>query len=221
MSNKKILVVEDDKDIQELVEEILKAEGYVVLTAANGLEGYELFKTNQVDLIILDVMMPKMDGYQMAKLVRQRDEKVPIIMLTALEGEYDEIKGFEIGVDDYITKPFSFNILIKRVKAIIRRNEKEEAKSLEFKEIALDVESFKAQVNDKEIELTYKEFEIIHLLMKNKNKVISRQSLLDEIWGKEYKGDTRVLDSHIKNLRKKLNIPYIKTLKGIGYKFEA
>ena len=221
MSNKKILVVEDDKDIQELVEEILKAEGYVVLTAANGLEGYELFKTNQVDLIILDIMMPKMDGYQMAKLVRQRDEKVPIIMLTALEGEYDEIKGFEIGVDDYITKPFSFNILIKRVKAIIRRNEKEEAKSLEFKEIALDVESFKAQVNDKEIELTYKEFEIIHLLMKNKNKVISRQSLLDEIWGKEYKGDTRVLDSHIKNLRKKLNIPYIKTLKGIGYKFEA
>lgn len=221
MSNKRILVVEDDKDIQELVEEILKAEGYVVLTAANGLEGYELFKTNQVDLIILDVMMPKMDGYQMAKLVRQRDEKVPIIMLTALEGEYDEIKGFEIGVDDYITKPFSFNILIKRVKAIIRRNEKEEAKSLEFKEIALDVESFKAQVNDKEIELTYKEFEIIHLLMKNKNKVISRQSLLDEIWGKEYKGDTRVLDSHIKNLRKKLNIPYIKTLKGIGYKFEA
>ena len=221
MSNKRILVVEDDKDIQELVEEILKAEGYVVLTAANGLEGYELFKTNQVDLIILDIMMPKMDGYQMAKLVRQRDEKVPIIMLTALEGEYDEIKGFEIGVDDYITKPFSFNILIKRVKAIIRRNEKEEAKSLEFKEIALDVESFKAQVNDKEIELTYKEFEIIHLLMKNKNKVISRQSLLDEIWGKEYKGDTRVLDSHIKNLRKKLNIPYIKTLKGIGYKFEA
>ena len=221
MSNKRILVVEDDKDIQELVEEILKAEGYVVLTAANGLEGYELFKTNQVDLIILDVMMPKMDGYQMAKLVRQRDEKVPIIMLTALEGEYDEIKGFEIGVDDYITKPFSFNILIKRVKAISRRNEKEEAKSLEFKEIALDVESFKAQVNDKEIELTYKEFEIIHLLMKNKNKVISRQSLLDEIWGKEYKGDTRVLDSHIKNLRKKLNIPYIKTLKGIGYKFEA
>ena len=221
MSNKRILVVEDDKDIQELVEEILKAEGYVVLTAANGLEGYELFKTNQVDLIILDVMMPKMDGYQMAKLVRQRDEKVPIIMLTALEGEYDEIKGFEIGVDDYITKPCSFNILIKRVKAISRRNEKEEAKSLEFKEIALDVESFKAQVNDKEIELTYKEFEIIHLLMKNKNKVISRQSLLDEIWGKEYKGDTRVLDSHIKNLRKKLNIPYIKTLKGIGYKFEA
>ncbi|MCI0502650.1 MAG: response regulator transcription factor [Fusobacteria bacterium] len=221
MSNKRILVVEDDKDIQELVEEILKAEGYVVFTAANGLEGYELFKTNQVDLIILDVMMPKMDGYQMAKLVRQRDEKVPIIMLTALEGEYDEIKGFEIGVDDYITKPFSFNILIKRVKAIIRRNEKEEAKSLEFKEISLDVASFKAQVNDKEIELTYKEFEIIHLLMKNKNKVISRQSILDEIWGKEYKGDTRVLDSHIKNLRKKLNIPYIKTLKGIGYKFEA
>lgn len=221
MGEKKILVVEDDRDIQELVEEILKAEGYKVYTANNGLEGYELFKYEDLDLIILDVMMPKMDGYQMAKLVRQRDEKIPIIMLTALEEEYDEIKGFETGVDDYITKPFSFNILIKRVKAIIRRNEKEEEKNIEFKEIYLDIDSFKAVVNGKEIELTYKEFEIIHHLMKNKNKVISRQNLLDQIWGKDYKGDTRVLDSHIKNLRKKLNIPYIKTLKGIGYKFEG
>lgn len=221
MGDKKILVVEDDRDIQELVEEILKAEGYKVYTANNGLEGYELFKYEDLDLIILDVMMPKMDGYQMAKLVRQRDEKIPIIMLTALEEEYDEIKGFETGVDDYITKPFSFNILIKRVKAIIRRNEKEEEKNIEFKEIYLDIDSFKAVVNGKEIELTYKEFEIIHHLMKNKNKVISRQNLLDQIWGKDYKGDTRVLDSHIKNLRKKLNIPYIKTLKGIGYKFEG
>ena len=221
MGDKKILVVEDDKDIQELVEEILKSEGYKVFTAGNGLEGYEIFKHEKLDLIILDVMMPKMDGYQMSKLVRQRDEKVPIIMLTALEEEYDEIKGFETGADDYITKPFSFNILVKRVKAIIRRNEKEEGRNIEFKEICLDIDSFKAIVNGKEIELTYKEFEIIHHLMKNKNKVISRQNLLDEIWGKDYKGDTRVLDSHIKNLRKKLNIPYIKTLKGIGYKFEG
>ena len=221
MGDKKILVVEDDRDIRELAEEILKAEGYKVYTANNGLEGYKLFKYEDLDLIILDVMMPKMDGYQMAKLVRQRDEKIPIIMLTALEEVYDEIKGFETGVDDYITKPFSFNILIKRVKAIIRRNEKEEEKNIEFKEIYLDIDSFKAVVNSKEIELTYKEFEIIHHLMKNKNKVISRQNLLDQIWGKDYKGDTRVLDSHIKNLRKKLNIPYIKTLKGIGYKFEG
>lgn len=214
-----ILVVEDDKDIQEIVSEILKAEGYQVLTANNGLEGYNLYKAHPLDLIILDVMMPKMDGFQMAKLVRQRDEKIPIIMLTALEEEYDEIKGFETGIDDYITKPFSFNILLKRVKAILKRT-KEEKNDLEFKEIKLDLDGYIAVVNGSEVELTYKEFEIIYLLMSNKNKVVPRNTLLEHVWGKDFKGDTRVLDTHIKNLRKKLNIPYIKTLKGVGYKFE-
>ena len=214
-----ILVVEDDRDIQEIVSEILKSEGYQVLTANNGLEGYNIYKSQKIDLIILDVMMPQMDGFQMAKLVRQRDEKTPIIMLTALEEEYDEIKGFETGIDDYITKPFSFNILLKRVKAIIKRT-KEKKNALEFKEVKLDIESYKAIVNGLEVELTYKEFEIIYLLMSNKNKVVLRSTLLEQIWGKDYRGDTRVLDTHIKNLRKKLNIPYIKTLKGVGYKFE-
>lgn len=217
--DEKILVVEDDRDIQEIVSEILKSEGYQVLTANNGLEGYNIYKSQKIDLIILDVMMPQMDGFQMAKLVRQRDEKTPIIMLTALEEEYDEIKGFETGIDDYITKPFSFNILLKRVKAILKRT-KEKKNALEFKEVKLDIESYKAIVNGIEIELTYKEFEIIYLLMSNKNKVVLRNTLLEQIWGKDYKGDTRVLDTHIKNLRKKLNIPYIKTLKGVGYKFE-
>lgn len=216
----KILVVEDDKDIQEIVAEILKAEGYEVVTAGNGLEGYTHFKEDEPDLIILDVMMPKMDGYQMAKLVRQKDQAIPIIMLTALEEEYDEIKGFEIGVDDYIAKPFSFNILIKRVKAVLRRNSKEQSNHLEIQEIILDLDTYKAIVGGIEKELTFKEFEIMYMLMTNKNKVISRKSLLDKVWGKEYEGDTRVLDNHIKNLRKKLNITYIKTLKGVGYKFE-
>ena len=216
----KILVVEDDRDIQEIVSEILKAEGYEVVTADNGLEGYQLFKERDPDLIILDVMMPKMDGYQMAKLVRQKNETVPIIMLTALEEEYDEIKGFEVGADDFISKPFSFNILLQRVRAVLRRSKKEKNKQLEIREITLDLDTYKAIVGNQEVELTYKEFEIMYLLMSNKNKVVLRKTLLDKVWGSDYEGDSRVLDNHIKNLRKKLNISYIKTLKGVGYKFE-
>ena len=216
----KILVVEDDRDIQEIVSEILKAEGYEVVTADNGLEGYQLFKERNPDLIILDVLMPKMDGYQMAKLVRQKNETVPIIMLTALEEEYDEIKGFEVGADDFISKPFSFNILLQRVRAVLRRSKKEKNKQLEIREITLDLDTYKAIVGNQEVELTYKEFEIMYLLMSNKNKVVLRKTLLDKVWGSDYEGDSRVLDNHIKNLRKKLNISYIKTLKGVGYKFE-
>lgn len=216
----RILVVEDDKDIQEIVSEILKAEGYEVLTEANGLDGYNTFKKEHLDLIILDVMMPKMDGYQMAKLVRQKDELIPIIMLTALGEEYDELKGFETGIDDYISKPFSFTILIKRVKAILKRRGAETKKDLEIREIKLDIDGYKAIVGSVEVELTLKEFDIIYQLMTNRNKVVSRQTLLDSVWGKGYEGDGRVLDNHIRNLRKKLNIPYIKTLKGVGYKFE-
>ncbi len=216
----KILVVEDDRDIQEIVSEILKAEGYEVVTADNGLEGYQLFKERDPDLIILDVMMPKMDGYQMAKLVRQKNEAVPIIMLTALEEEYDEIKGFDVGADDYISKPFSFNILLQRVRAVLRRSKKEKNKQLEIREITLDLDTYRAIVGSQEVELTYKEFEIMYLLMSNKNKVVLRKTLLDKVWGSDYEGDSRVLDNHIKNLRKKLNISYIKTLKGVGYKFE-
>ena len=214
-----ILVVEDDKDIQELVSEILKAEGYKVLTAGNGLDGYQIYKDEKLDLLILDIMMPKMDGYQLAKLIRKKDEKLPIIMLTALEEEYDEIKGFEIGADDYITKPFSFNVLLRRVNAILKRT-KTERKEIEYKDIKLDLESYTVIINGKETELTNKEFDILHYLMTNKNKVVLRQTLMDNIWGWNFKGDSRVLDTHIKNLRRKLKIPYIKTLKGVGNKFE-
>ncbi len=218
MSNK-ILVVEDDKDIQELIYEILKSEGYKVITANNGLEGYQIYKEEKIDLLILDIMMPKMDGYQLAKLIRKKDDKLPIIMLTALEEEYDEIKGFEIGADDYITKPFSFNVLIRRVNAILKRT-KIERKEIEYKNIKLDIESYTVIIDGKEIELTNKEFDILHYLMTNRNKVVLRQTLINNIWGWNFKGDSRVLDTHIKNLRRKLKIDYIKTLKGVGYKFE-
>lgn len=214
-----ILVVEDDKDIQELVSEILKSEGYNVLTASNGLEGYQIYKEEKLNLLILDIMMPKMDGYQLAKLIRKKDDKIPIIMLTALEEEYDEIKGFEIGADDYITKPFSFNVLIRRVNAILKRT-KIERKEIEYKDIKLDLAAYTVIIDDKEIELTNKEFDILHYLMSNSNKIVLRQTLMDNIWGWNFKGDSRVLDTHIKNLRRKLKIDYIKTLKGVGYKFE-
>jgi len=214
-----ILVVEDDKDIQELIYEILNSEGYKVLTAGNGLDGYQIYKEEKLDLLILDIMMPKMDGYQLAKLIRKKDDKLPIIMLTALEEEYDEIKGFEIGADDYITKPFSFNVLIRRVNAILKRT-KTERKEIEYKNLKLDLESYTVIIDDKEIELTNKEFDILHYLMTNRNKVVLRQTLMDNIWGWNFRGDSRVLDTHIKNLRRKLKIDYIKTLKGVGYKFE-
>ena len=164
-------------------------------------------------------MMPKMDGYQLAKLIRKKDDKIPIIMLTALEEEYDEIKGFEIGADDYITKPFSFNVLIRRVNAILKRT-KIERKEIEYKDIKLDLAAYTVIIDDKEIELTNKEFDILHYLMSNSNKIVLRQTLMDNIWGWNFKGDSRVLDTHIKNLRRKLKIDYIKTLKGVGYKFE-
>lgn len=216
----KILVVEDDKDIQELIQEFLKAQNYEVDTADDGVQGVSLFQKNTYDLVLLDVMLPNLDGYSACKMIRNRSN-VPIIMLTALGEEKDHIKGFELGVDDYITKPFSFSIFIKRVEAVLRRTYGESSSSLQkFKEVSANYDSYTATVNGQSIELTTKEFEILYLLMENKGKVLSREIILDKAWGYDYFGDSRVVDTHIKNLRKKLDVTYIKTIKGIGYKFD-
>lgn len=216
----KILVVEDDKDIQELIQEFLKAQNYQVDTADDGVQGVSLFQKNTYDLVLLDVMLPNLDGYSACKMIRNRSN-VPIIMLTALGEEKDHIKGFELGVDDYITKPFSFSIFIKRVEAVLRRTYGESSSSLQkFKEVSANYDSYTATVNGQSIELTTKEFEILYLLMENKGKVLSREIILDKAWGYDYFGDSRVVDTHIKNLRKKLDVTYIKTIKGIGYKFD-
>ena len=216
----KILVVEDDIDIQELIKEFLVSQEYEVDVASDGMEGMSMYNANEYNLVILDVMLPNIDGYSLCKMIRGKSD-VPIIMLTALEDEKDEVKGFELGVDDYITKPFSFNILIKRVEAVLRRyNKVDNLNILKFEEIYMDVDSYKVYVDEDEVELTTKEFEILKMLLENRGKVLSREIMLDKLWGYEYYGDARVIDTHIKNIRQKMGIQYIKTVKGIGYKID-
>ena len=218
--NTSILVMEDDVNIQELIVEFLKAEGYDVDYASDGLEGIQLFKKNEYDLVLLDIMMPNLDGYSVCKMIRQTSN-VPIIFLTALNEESNQLKGFELECDDYITKPFSFNLLIQRVKAVLRRGRINISSDfLIFEKLKLDLNTYSVQIDDQNIELTLKEFNILKMLIEKYPQVVTRENLLDSIWGYDYYGDTRIVDAHIKNLRKKIILPYIKTVKGIGYTLE-
>ena len=218
--NTSILVMEDDVNIQELIVEFLKAEGYDVDYASDGLEGIQLFKKKEYDLVLLDIMMPNLDGYSVCKMIRQTSN-VPIIFLTALNEESNQLKGFELECDDYITKPFSFNLLIQRVKAVLRRGRLNISSDLLiFEKLKLDLNTYSVQIDDQNIELTLKEFNILKMLIEKYPQVVTRENLLDSIWGYDYYGDTRIVDAHIKNLRKKVSLPYIKTVKGIGYTLE-
>ncbi|AZJ24358.1 DNA-binding response regulator [Bacillus sp. AR2-1] len=218
--NYHILVVEDDQEIQELIKQFLMTQQYKVIVASDGLEGMNQFNKQSFDLILLDVMMPNLNGFEVAKMIRSQSN-IPIIMLTALEEEQDQMKGFDLGVDDYITKPFSFHVLMRRVEAVLRRSYNQNTDNhFVFKEIHVDGDAYKVYVNRSEIPLTTKEFEILQLLLQNEKKVLTRESIVEKVWGYEYPGDTRMIDTHIKNIRKKLDIPYIKTVKGIGYKID-
>ncbi|WP_346935483.1 response regulator transcription factor [Clostridium sp.] len=218
--NEKILVIEDDLDIQEIIREFLLANGYIVEVAEDGLKGIEKFNSDKFDLVLLDIMLPKIDGFVVCEIIR-KTSKVPIIMLTALEEEQDQIKGFELEVDDYITKPFSVNLLIKRVEAVFRRTKAiDEEARLSFEDILIDVNCFKVRVSEKDIELTAKEFELLKIFIKNKGRILTREVLLNQLWGYDFYGDSRVIDTHIKNLRYKLKVDYIKTIRGVGYKLE-
>ncbi|AUN14949.1 two-component response regulator [[Clostridium] sordellii] len=220
MKNKNILVIEDDSNIQELIVEFLSAEGYNVKSANDGIEGIQTFKKEEFDLVILDVMMPNLDGYGVCKMIRQ-SSNIPIIFLTALDQESDQIKGFDLMCDDYITKPFSFTLLMKRVEAVLRRTcNDSESNILTFEKLTLDLDTYQAYLDGNTIELTLKEFNILKTLIENYPQVITRENLLDNVWGYDYYGDTRVVDAHIKNIRKKIELPYIKTVKGIGYSLD-
>lgn len=218
----KILVVEDDLKIQELIVEFLSSQSYIVDSSKDGLDGYERFKEENYDLVILDVMMPKLDGYGLCKMIRNTNKDIPIIFLTALGREEDEIKGFELEADDYITKPFSFNVLIKRVEAVLKRKSTMQNNSevLSFEELNLDLSRYKTYVNNEEVDLTLKEFNILKILINCYPIVASRELLIEKVWGYDYFGDTRVIDAHVKNIRKKIKLSYIKTIKGIGYVLE-
>ena len=224
MPNLKILVVDDEARMRKLVRDFLVRDGYTVVEAADGEEALGIFY-NQKDiaLIILDVMMPKMDGYEVCEEIR-RVSKVPIIMLTAKSDERDELKGFDLGIDEYVTKPFSPKILVARVEAILRRSGAGRAEdTLELGGIKIDKSAHEVTIDGKSVELSFKEFELLTYFMENNGIALSREKILNNVWNYDYYGDARTIDTHVKKLRSKLGEKgdLIRTIWGMGYKFEA
>ncbi len=224
MDNLKILVVDDESRMRKLVKDFLVKEGFIVVEASDGEEAVDIFmSTKDIALIILDVMMPKLDGYGVAVEIRKLST-VPIIMLTAKSDEKDEIKGFELGIDEYITKPFSPKILVARVWAVLRRSTLAgEEKTIECGGIKMDISAHKVLVDGEEIELSFKEFELLNYFLVNKGMALSREKILNNVWNYDYFGDARTIDTHVKKLRSKLGKKgdLIKTIWGMGYKFEV
>lgn len=223
MDRLKILVVDDESRMRKLVKDFLTKSNYEVMEAADGAEAVDIFfDNNDISLIILDVMMPKMDGWQVCKEIREYS-KVPIIMLTAKSDERDELLGFELGVDEYISKPFSPKILVARVEAILRRTSRNSADDiLEAGGILINKAAHSVSVDGESVELSYKEFELLTYFMENKGLALSREKILNSVWNYDYFGDARTIDTHVKKLRSKLGKKgdLIKTIWGMGYKFE-
>lgn len=217
---KNILVVEDEADIQELLENFLNDAGYKTSLAGDGVQALELFGSESFDMVLLDIMIPKIDGYGVYEFIRSRSN-VPIIMLTALDSEDNQVKGFDLKIDDYITKPFSMKVLIKKIAAVFRRCENRMENGLiSYKSVTIDTDGHKVFVNGGLIEVTQKEFELLEELLRNQGRVLTRPQLLDKLWGYDFYGDERIVDSHIKNLRKKLGVNYIDTIRGVGYRID-
>ncbi|MGL4588704.1 MAG: response regulator transcription factor [Mycoplasmatales bacterium] len=214
----KILVVEDETSLQQLISEVLKSNGYTVFCANNGVEGYELYMQETFDLVITDVMMPNMDGHQFVKLIRSKDTEIPIMLLTALGEEEDEVHGFDIGANDYISKPFSFKIFQKRVTALLKTNKKIHDEIIRD-ELRIVLNSREVFHNGNLIDLTVKEYDLLVYLIENEGHVLSREQMLEKVWGYTYDADMRNIDTHIKNIRKKLQGIQIKTVMGIGYRY--
>lgn len=224
MDKIKILVVDDESRMRKLVKDFLAREGYVVLEAGDGMEAMDLFyEDKEIGLVILDVMMPKMEGWQVCREIREHS-KVPIIMLTARSEERDELQGFELGVDEYISKPFSPKILVARVEAILRRTVgTDKNEQLSAGGIEIDKAAHQVTIEGTPIELSYKEFELLVYFMENQGIALSREKILNNVWNYDYFGDARTIDTHVKKLRSKLGEKgdYIKTIWGMGYKFEV
>ncbi len=216
---KKILVVEDEKDIQNIIKAFLENAGYKVETADDGLDGINIIQKNKFDLVLLDIMMPKIDGFVVCEMIR-KNSNVPIIILTALTDEESQLKGFDKLADDYITKPFSMPIVLKHIEVILRRtdNRKENVSILKYKNLVLNIENYEVFVDNKKIPLTYREYEILKLFLENQGKVFTRDNILNSIWSYDYYGDDKIVNTHIKNIRKKLGYDYIETVRGVGYR---
>ena len=223
MSDITVLVVDDEQRMRKLIKDFLMQKGYEILEAADGEAALQVFEENQnkIKLILLDVMMPKLDGWSVLRQIRQ-NSKIPIIMLTARGEEQDELFGFELGVDEYISKPFSPKILVARVEAILKRTSPTQKEAKDYGGIVIDSEGRTVTVDGKELELSLREYELLKYLVDNENIALSRDKILNNVWNYDYYGDSRTIDSHIKKIRHKLGKKgkYIQTIRGIGYKFE-
>ena len=226
MAKERILVVDDEAGIREMIKEYFAPEGYIIDQAANGIEALELFAKSRYSLVILDIMMPKMDGWTVCREIR-KSSQTPVIMLSARGEEYDKLFGFELGVDDYMVKPFSPRELLARSRAVIRRSQSPGQKSIkntvEFDGLKINFDSRNVTINGKPVTLTPKEYELLSFFAENSSRVFSRQQLLSEVWGYDFFGDVRTVDTHIKMLRESLGEyrKFIVTVWGTGYKFEA
>lgn len=222
--NKCILVVDDESRMRKLIKDFLAVKGFSILEAEDGEKALQVYEENsqKIDLILLDVMMPKLDGWSVLRQIRQTS-KVPIIMLTARGEEQDELFGFELGVDEYISKPFSPKILVARVEAILKRTQGDTKEVKDYGGIEIDKEGRTVTVDGKVLELSLREYELLVYLVENENIALSRDKILNNVWNYDYYGDSRTIDSHIKKIRHKLGKrgKYIKTMRGVGYKFEV
>lgn len=218
----KILIVEDDLSIQALLHDFIQEAGHSVTLASDGVEALAKYSEQPFDLILLDLMIPKIDGYGVCEVIRQRSD-VPIIMLTALDGEENQIKGLDLQADDYITKPFSMPVLLRKIAAVLRRSSKQKdtPRTIKYKDLELDLDGYKVRAGGERIDLTPREFEILRELLNHKGRILTRQNLLQMLWKYEFYGEERIIDTHIKNLRKKLGTAdYIETIRGVGYRID-
>jgi len=218
----KILIVEDDPSIQALLHDFIKEAGHNIVLAADGVEALAKYSEQPFDLVLLDIMLPKIDGYGVCEVIRQKSD-VPIIMLTALDSEQSQIKGLDLQADDYVTKPFSMPVLLRKIAAVLRRTarQNEAPQTLSYKTLTLDLGAYRVYSEQGDIDLTPREFEILRELLANRGRILTRQNLLQTIWKYEFFGEERIIDTHIKNLRKKLGTAdYIETIRGVGYRID-
>lgn len=215
---KKILIAEDEPDIQELLCAYLQEAGYESCAAGDGAAALDVFQTQPFDLVLLDIMLPKIDGFAVCQLIR-RQSQVPILMLTALDGEEQQLRGYGLDIDDYITKPFSIAVLLEKIRVILRRSSGASEKALlRYRDLTVDLDTREALLDGTPLDLTAREFDLLHTFLAAPGRVFTREMLLARLWGYDFYGDERIVDSHVKNLRHKLKRDYIETVRGVGYR---